>query len=382
MKAVFKTITPQDAAKLLAKHNAHNRRLREPYVAQLSDEMRGDRWQETHQAIGIGADGDLIDGQHRLAAVVESGKPQRFLVVSGVPREAVAVIDSHSHRRTRDALRLVHGLETTDRAVSCAIYVDSRGELGHYTPAERVEVYLRHKKIVSRAEKIFDTTLPGISRGNIMAVVARALATHTAAKVAPFCRLLVTGESRKRRDAIGVKLRDFLMTKVAGHGSRGSMHVSSYKRTEYALHAWLKGDGGGNLHEAKEELFPLPGEEKRLAAAERLVAQKQVAVDAEIASGRPTGKTNVRAAKGFRQVKNGLRPPLKEAVARVLGTSVMSIPDIHDGLKAKKWLPNSRDTRAIVSQVLANSKDRFERPRRGHYRVKDEARPSAAQAAQ
>ncbi|HYX22226.1 MAG TPA: hypothetical protein VFA98_15390 [Thermoanaerobaculia bacterium] len=260
MKATFKTIDPREANDLLEKHNDHNRKLRESYVNQLAEEMRHGRWQETHQAIGINCDGSLIDGQHRLAAIVASGKSQRFLVVSGVPKEAIRVIDSHSHRRTRDALALVHGIQTTDRSVSCALFIDSRGQLARRLPAERIEIFLRHKRIIERTEKIFDTNLPGICRANVMAVVARALSKHSAQEIEPFCRLLVTGESRRRRDAIVIKLRDFLMTKVAGQGGRGTAHVSSYKRTEYALDAWLRNDGQGALFEAKEELFPLTGE--------------------------------------------------------------------------------------------------------------------------
>ena len=265
MKAEFKTITPAIAKDLLDHHNKSNRKLRPSYVQKLADEMAAGRWQDHHQAIGFDKDGDVIDGQHRLAAVVASGKPQRFLVVHAVPTEAIGVIDSHSHRSTKDALRLVHGIEASDRAVSCAMYVDSRGALVRKLPAERIECFLKHKKLVERAERIFDTNLPGVCRGNIMAVVARALATHSAAEVAPFCEVLVTGASHKARDQIVIKLRDHLMLKTAGHGSKGSAHATAYLRAEYALDAWLQNKPVTNLREAKTELFPLPGEKKLLA---------------------------------------------------------------------------------------------------------------------
>jgi hypothetical protein len=266
MRCKLETVTPEYARAILEKNDI-NRHMRESYVRQLAAEMVAGRWIEHHQAIAINCDGTLIDGQHRLAATILSRKPQRFFVVRGVPKEAIDVIDAHSHRNTRDALRIVHKIETTSRAVACALAIEARGTMSRLAPAARISVYLEHKKLVERAERIFNTNMPGVCRSNVMAVVARALAVHNVDEVEPFCEILVSGESRKPNDRIVVKLRDFLITKVAGQGGRGTSSSTAYRRTETALHAWLNGSGADAvLSDAEDELFVIPGETKKLLA--------------------------------------------------------------------------------------------------------------------
>ncbi len=42
--------------------------------------MREGHWDTTHQGIAIASDGTLVDGQHRLLAIVESGVTVRMNV--------------------------------------------------------------------------------------------------------------------------------------------------------------------------------------------------------------------------------------------------------------------------------------------------------------
>lgn len=83
--------------------------------------------------------------------------------------------------------------------------------------------------------------------------------------------------------------------------------------------------------------------------------------------------TQSLAAEGRRAVAEGKRPPIKDAIAKVMGTKTMSIDDIFEGLKAKTWLPNSSEPRQYIAYLLSTSKDRFERVAsagRGFYRAK------------
>ena len=54
-------------------------RVRKPrVVTRYASDMAEGRWVDTHEPIAMSVDGNLIDGQHRLAAVIESGCPQYF----------------------------------------------------------------------------------------------------------------------------------------------------------------------------------------------------------------------------------------------------------------------------------------------------------------
>ena len=77
--------------------------------------------------------------------------------------------------------------------------------------------------------------------------------------------------------------------------------------------------------------------------------------------------------EGRRAVAAGLRPPIKDAIASVMGTSTMTIEEIFEGLRAKNWLPNSSEPRQYISYLLSTSKERFEKvphAGRGVYRGK------------
>lgn len=96
-------ITPIDAAAWL-KANQNNRPVRRRHVDFLAREIMMGNWQVNGQAIII-ADGDeVLDGQHRLLAIIEAGKPIRSMVVWGISVEAFKTMDTGAVRSGADAL--------------------------------------------------------------------------------------------------------------------------------------------------------------------------------------------------------------------------------------------------------------------------------------
>jgi len=73
------TITVTKAKELL-EGNHSNRPIRESVVRGYAEAMTKGQWRLTHQGIAIDARGNLVDGQHRLLAVIESGKPLKTMV--------------------------------------------------------------------------------------------------------------------------------------------------------------------------------------------------------------------------------------------------------------------------------------------------------------
>ena len=108
-----RTITPADASAMLSR-NSRNRSLRPIYAAALARDMTAGRWVFTGDPIRLFEDGEVADGQHRLRAVVMSGIPQTFAVVSGVSDEAMQAIDSGRKRSGADRLALA-GVKNSKR---------------------------------------------------------------------------------------------------------------------------------------------------------------------------------------------------------------------------------------------------------------------------
>ncbi|CAA9365156.1 MAG: hypothetical protein AVDCRST_MAG68-5133 [uncultured Gemmatimonadetes bacterium] len=99
------TIDPATAARMLDA-NVNNRPLRKRVVDSYAEDMRAGRWIFNGEAIKIADDGTLLDGQHRLAAVVQSGVTVRIAVVRGLPRSAQESMDAGARRTAGDALSL------------------------------------------------------------------------------------------------------------------------------------------------------------------------------------------------------------------------------------------------------------------------------------
>lgn len=98
-------VTPEMAADILRNHNHRNRVLSERHVGNLLGEMRAGRWRYTAEAIRFDRDGELIDGQHRMAALARYGKPLVFLTARGFERDAVYTTDQGRRRTLADMMK-------------------------------------------------------------------------------------------------------------------------------------------------------------------------------------------------------------------------------------------------------------------------------------
>lgn len=98
-------ITP-DKAKRYLKSNESNRTISNTLVQRLSRDMKAGKWELNGEAIVFSADGKLIDGQHRMTAVVKSGVTVPMLVVRGVNADARFTIDHGRARTAGDVLRM------------------------------------------------------------------------------------------------------------------------------------------------------------------------------------------------------------------------------------------------------------------------------------
>ncbi|MDX3730857.1 hypothetical protein [Streptomyces caniscabiei] len=110
-------VSPQLATQWLTR-NTSNRPLSKSTVQQLAGQIQRGEWQLTHQGIAFDEDDVLIDGQHRLAAIVKAGVTVPLTVTHGVPRTAFTVMDTGRKRTGRDALALAGEANATHLAAA------------------------------------------------------------------------------------------------------------------------------------------------------------------------------------------------------------------------------------------------------------------------
>jgi hypothetical protein len=119
----IETITPDIAAEML-KCNPRNRPIYKTLVKRLVADMKLARWEFNGDAIRFSDEGELLDGQHRLTAVVQSGTSIAALVIRGLPRGTFATMDTGKLRNGGDTLA-VNG-EKNARNLAAALAVLDR----------------------------------------------------------------------------------------------------------------------------------------------------------------------------------------------------------------------------------------------------------------
>ena len=113
-------ITPKVAESLLA-NNKGNRPLNPRVVDRYAADMAAGAWQTNGEPIIVGSDKRLLDGQHRLHAVIKSGVAIEALLVTGIDPEAQRTIDTGFKRGNADHLSMLGIKNATKTASTCRL---------------------------------------------------------------------------------------------------------------------------------------------------------------------------------------------------------------------------------------------------------------------
>lgn len=96
-------VSPQLAMKWLER-NGKNRKLTDRNVTFLSNQINSGEWKITGDPVKFDVNKKLIDGQHRLSAIVKSGKTIELFVANGLPEDVFDVLDTGRGRSGGDVL--------------------------------------------------------------------------------------------------------------------------------------------------------------------------------------------------------------------------------------------------------------------------------------
>lgn len=99
------SVTPEVAANYL-KMNLHNRPLNKGQVRFYSAQMQRGEWELNGEALIFADNGELLDGQTRLHAVIASGVTIQTVVVRGIKKDAFKTIDTARARTPGDILAI------------------------------------------------------------------------------------------------------------------------------------------------------------------------------------------------------------------------------------------------------------------------------------
>jgi len=111
-----------DRASMLLSNMSKNRRVNQARLDQYRRAMENGDWQfEEGSPIKVSEDGNLLDGQHRLLAVVETGIAQDFFLLTGVPETVMDVMDTGKQRSFADFLHMEGEINCGELAAAVSI---------------------------------------------------------------------------------------------------------------------------------------------------------------------------------------------------------------------------------------------------------------------
>lgn len=153
-------ITPAMAREYL-RNNTNNRNMRKHHVLKIANDIKKNHWIMNGASIVFNGDGTLLDGQHRLAAIVEADIAVEAIVIRGISKSAMPTIDGNVPRSASDVLGL-NGLSNTNRLAAAArmlIGLKSNSIGGAYkrSNSEIIDFINRHPKLV-QAQALVEPT--------------------------------------------------------------------------------------------------------------------------------------------------------------------------------------------------------------------------------
>lgn len=156
VKMKLESISPGKAAEWLT-HNISNRPLNSKRAKKYAKAISDDVWALNGETIKFNCNGELIDGQHRLHAVVISGRTIQSYVLRGLPADAFDTIDSGKSRSNGDRLAR-RGVKhyALVAAITGFVFRHEIGDHGSLAPRPDVmdECLARHSGILEAAHDI------------------------------------------------------------------------------------------------------------------------------------------------------------------------------------------------------------------------------------
>ncbi len=188
-----KVITPEMAEKYL-EHNSDNRKMRQATIATYADDMKNGRWEMTHQGIAFNTAGELVDGQHRLAAIVLSGVPIRMVITKNVTSKLN--MDNHMKRSLTDTT----GLSKVQIAISRIIldtlnprYFSKRSTKFYASSSQIVEFANKYRENLDFAESSITKYHVGVRISAVRAAIFAASFSVPFERLIEFVEILSTG---------------------------------------------------------------------------------------------------------------------------------------------------------------------------------------------
>lgn len=173
----FVVVDPDKAREWL-ESMAANRRVSRVNLEALTQAMEEGRWHNDGTPIRFNKHGQLIDGQHRLWALINTDRTEEFIVMWGVDERAMTTLDTGKTRSRGDVLMIHDPNLTNVNQVAAATTIMLRWEKGarnnylrnqYVSNDDVVEFYDKHREEVVEATKHAARMSSHVAAGSVQA---------------------------------------------------------------------------------------------------------------------------------------------------------------------------------------------------------------------
>jgi hypothetical protein len=239
-------ITPELAGDLLKRNFDNNRNLSTPVSKSYARTMSQRQW-FLADPIKFSCDEKLIDGQHRLNAVILSGEPQPFVIMTGYDLNVAEVLDQGKKRNARD-IGMLRGKVYTNAHVSitrmCLIAGDefnTKGQINAFTGSQIVDIMEHFEDKLIFASQ-FSTNSNALKIAPVLACVLMASFKENHERLTDFLYCWHHGIVKNGiEDNAAITFREFYLTKIKLQDSGGSQRVQTFKKAQSCLMHFLSG---------------------------------------------------------------------------------------------------------------------------------------------
>lgn len=250
-------VTPEIAQEWLEQHNTHNRRIRKNQVLALARDMQNSQFLFTGDTVKFDWNDVLLDGQHRLAAIVESGRSANLVIVRGLDPRSQSAVDINSRRLAYDALRLkgVEGDMKNAAAIARSVFMYDVGQVP--THLQTISFVEEHDEELADAVTISEMVRRSgqLTGGSFYGAAFYILARIDRDAAHDFFEKLASGAELEKGSPILLLRRHLSKGLPYGFG-RGAWHLrQNLALVFYSWNAWRE---GRELHQMRVKDMPEP----------------------------------------------------------------------------------------------------------------------------
>lgn len=255
------TITPSVATAMIdADRPVHaNRAKSKDAIVNYALAMERGEWRLNGEAIKIGANGRILDGQQRLDAVILSGATIISWVIRNVEDDVFDTLDQGKKRTGADVLSIKNIPNAKHVAAGCRAYMSivKGGLFGSaFNPtAKQIESVVEDTDVVRWASVYASSKALRFATSPLIAVLTIGANNHGDEVAQRFIDQLAEGSELPRRSPI-LALRDRLLDARANRLHRLTQQVAAALMIK-SWNAYVQDKEIGTLKFAKDETFPI-----------------------------------------------------------------------------------------------------------------------------